>query len=58
MNTMERLLAGLLRYGTWLASAVIGVGLAVSLWGSLPPGMRIITIGIALLFCYPACAFC
>jgi uncharacterized membrane protein len=54
MNTMERLLAGLLRYGTWLASAIIGVGLAVSLRGSLPPGMRIITIGIALFILLPS----
>lgn len=51
---MERLLAGLLRYGTWVASIAIGIGLALSLAGSLPPGMRIITIGIALFILLPS----
>ena len=30
----ELLLAGLLRYGTWLASGVTGLGLAMSLVGA------------------------
>jgi hypothetical protein len=33
----ELLLAGLLRYGTWLASGVTGLGLAMSLAGPTGP---------------------
>ena len=51
---MERLLAGLLRYGTWVASLVIGIGLALSFTESPPLGMRIVTIGIGLLILLPS----
>lgn len=43
---LEWLLAGLLQYGSWLASIVIGLGLAFS-------SMRIATIGIALFILLP-----
>ena len=51
---MERLLAVLLRYGVWLASLAIGIGLAVALAGSTPAGMRIVTIGIGLFILLPS----
>ena len=51
---MERLLAVLLRYGVWLASLAIGIGLAVALAGSAPAGMRIVTIGIGLFILLPS----
>ena len=51
---MERLLAVLLRYGAWLASLAIGIGLVLALAGSTPAGMRIITIGIGLFILLPS----
>ncbi|HEY3456483.1 MAG TPA: DUF1634 domain-containing protein [Bryobacteraceae bacterium] len=51
---MERLLAVLLRYGAWLASLAIGIGLVLALTGSMPAGMRIITIGIGLFILLPS----
>lgn len=59
---LKWLLAGLLHYGTWLASAVIGLGVALALIDSRIggrnlahlPGMRIATIGIALLILLPS----
>ena len=51
---MERLLAVLLRYGVWLASLAIGIGLAVALAGSAPAGMRIVAIGIGLFILLPS----
>jgi Protein of unknown function (DUF1634) len=60
-HRLELLLARLLDYGSWLASAVIGLGLALALidWrsgaqaaGSLP-SMRIVTAGIALFVLLP-----
>ncbi len=51
---MERLLAILLRYGAWLASLAIGIGLVLALTGFLPAGMRIVTIGIGLFILLPS----
>jgi uncharacterized membrane protein len=64
MNTtgrLEELLATLLRYGSWLASAVIGLGFALALIGSnsrmrnlaVLPNVRIATVGIALFILLP-----
>jgi hypothetical protein len=60
MNTagrLEELLAALLRYGSWTASAAIGLGYALSLTGShsptrslaVLPNIRIARVGIVLL---------
>ena len=51
---MERLLAVLLRYGAWLASLAIGVGLVLAFAGSTPAGLRIVTIGIGLFILLPS----
>ncbi len=50
---LESLLGGLLRYGTWIASIAIGLGLGV---GLIDPklGARIATAGIALLILLPS----
>jgi hypothetical protein len=61
LRRLESLLAGQLHYGSWLASAVIGLGLALACfdWGAatpLPtsaPSMRIVTAGIALFILLP-----
>ena len=57
---LEELLAALLRYGSWSASAIIGLGFALALLGSRSPGPdpaivphRIATIGIALFILLP-----
>ena len=47
----ELLLAGLLRYGTWLASAVTGLGLATSLVGV--EGTQVVAAGVALFIALP-----
>ena len=47
----EWLLAGLLRYGTWLASAVTGLGLAMSLAGV--EGTPVVAAGVALFIALP-----
>ena len=47
----ELLLAGLLRYGTWLASGVTGLGLALSLVGV--EGARVVAAGVALFIALP-----
>ena len=47
----EWLLAGLLRYGTWLASAVTGLGLATSLVGV--EGTHVVAAGVALFIELP-----
>ena len=47
----EWLLAGLLRYGTWLASAVTGLGLATSLVGV--EGTHVVAAGVALFIALP-----
>jgi uncharacterized membrane protein len=48
---LELLLAGLLRYGTWLASAVTGLGLALSLGGI--EGTYVVAAGVALFIALP-----
>jgi uncharacterized membrane protein len=58
---LERLLAAVLQYGTWLASGVIALGLALALIGgpadphALPmlTGAHVVTAGIALLILLP-----
>jgi uncharacterized membrane protein len=47
----ELLLAGLLRYGTWLASAVTGLGLAMSLLRV--EGAHVVASGVALFIALP-----
>ena len=47
----EWLLARLLRYGTWLASGVTGLGLAMSLAGV--EGTRVVAAGVALFIALP-----
>jgi uncharacterized membrane protein len=48
---LERSLAGLLRYGTWLVSFVITVGLVLA---SVSPGsMQVATAGLVLLILLP-----
>ena len=47
----ELLLAGLLRYGTWLASGVTGMGLAMSLVGV--KGAPMVAAGVALFIALP-----
>ena len=59
---LERLLAKVLQYGTWMASAIIGVGLVMALLDShavshstgVLSGMRIVSIGIVLFILLPA----
>ena len=59
---LEELLTALFRYGSWLASATIGLGFALSLIDSRfgtrnladLPDMRIATMGIALFILLPA----
>jgi len=48
---LERLLAHLLDKGTWLASAVIGVGLLLAGAGSA--GMSLVRVGVALFIALP-----
>ena len=53
---IESLLAGVLNVGTWLASAVIAVGLVLSLFNQRTPfriGAQIITPGIGLFVLLP-----
>jgi uncharacterized membrane protein len=47
----ELLLAGLLRYGTWLASEVTGLGLAMSLAGV--EGTQVVGAGVVLFIALP-----
>ena len=47
----ELLLAGLLRYGTWLASGVTGLGVAMSLVGV--EGAPVVAAGVALFIALP-----
>lgn len=48
---LESLLAQLLDKGTWLASAVIGVGLLLTGAGSI--GMSLVRVGVALFIALP-----
>jgi uncharacterized membrane protein len=58
---LEELLAGFLRYGSWSASAAIGLGYALALIGSHAPtwnwpvlfNTRIVRAGIALFILLP-----
>lgn len=54
-HRLEQVLAGLLNSGTWVASAVIAVGLGLSflpgVHGSV--GLQIVTAGIALFILLP-----
>jgi uncharacterized membrane protein len=56
---LEHLLAIVLHYGTWLASGVIALGLALALLRGSPDaktlvsGMPVVTAGIALLIALP-----
>ena len=47
----ELLLAGLLRYGTWLASGVTGLGVAMSLVGV--EETHVVAAGVALFIALP-----
>ena len=47
----DLLLAGLLRYGTWLAPGVTGLGLAMSLVGV--EGTSVVAAGVALFIALP-----
>ena len=50
--SLERILGSLLHYGTYIASFVIALGLALALT-SIPLGQRIATLGIALFIALP-----
>jgi uncharacterized membrane protein len=56
---MERWLANVLSYGTWVASGIIGAGLVVDIMqghaknDSLLSGMHLVTAGIGLLILLP-----
>jgi len=51
MARIERRIAALLRYGTWLASLVIVAGLVIA--SRDPVGMRLAQLGIGLLILLP-----
>jgi uncharacterized membrane protein len=58
---LEEMLAALLRFGSWLASAAIGLGYALALMRShspswnlaVPPDIRIVSVGIGLFILLP-----
>jgi Protein of unknown function (DUF1634) len=57
---LEELLAALLRYGSWAASAAIGLGFALALIGSYAPAPslaivphRVATVGIVVFILLP-----
>jgi uncharacterized membrane protein len=59
-KSQERAIAGLLRYGTWLASAIIAAGLAVELLDHLAgtgltgsSGFDLVKAGVALFILLP-----
>lgn len=51
MNPQERTVAALLWWGTWIASAVIAVGLLLEAFNT--PGLAIMKIGIGLVILLP-----
>ena len=61
ISRLERRLAKLLHYGTWLASSITAVGLLLAPLekelgtghGFLPPHLRVVTLGIALFILLP-----
>jgi uncharacterized membrane protein len=60
LRRLEELLAALLRYGSWLASAAIGLGFALAfvashftVWNPAIAPHRIATMGIALFILLP-----
>jgi hypothetical protein len=57
---LEEMLAALLRFGSWLASAAIGLGYALALisshsptWNLVLPDIRIVSVGIGLFILLP-----
>jgi uncharacterized membrane protein len=50
---LEHLLAGLLRYGSWAASLVIGLGFLLAFVDARFRDMRLVTIGIAMFILLP-----
>ena len=53
---LESLLAYVLQFGSWAASATIGMGLVLSLISAHAPpfsGMKIVTVGLALFILLP-----
>jgi uncharacterized membrane protein len=55
-NRLEGLLAGLLNFGTWAASAVIALGMVWQLFPAsapFPTGSQVVTVGIALFILLP-----
>jgi uncharacterized membrane protein len=50
-SRLERMLSGLLGYGAWLASVVIGAGLVLA--SANAKGMRVANAGIGLLILLP-----
>jgi uncharacterized membrane protein len=57
MPRLDGLLAGLLLYGTWLASGVTFLGLSLAFTGARD-GLRLVTLGIALFIALPALRVC
>jgi uncharacterized membrane protein len=59
-RTRERIIAGLLRYGTWLASTVVAAGLTIELVHRVrgpiphdPSGFDVVKAGVALFILLP-----
>jgi hypothetical protein len=50
---LEELLAALLRYGSWSASAAICLGYALALIGSHPTSRNLVSVGIVLFILLP-----
>ena len=49
---LDRTLTALLRYGSWFASGLIGIGLILAL-AQVPAGARTAAVGIALFIALP-----
>jgi uncharacterized membrane protein len=50
---LDRVLARLLSYGTWTASTIIAVGLALSFFGDGRFDVPLVTVGVAVLVMLP-----